>query len=75
MGFGLFKQKSPFCNYSDIYKRRNDDKAAPPRHMKIRVIIINCHKVLRVLKIRSKNVFDLEKPMHNNGRKNGQKCV
>ena len=46
---------------ADIYNKQNDDQTAPPRHMKIRaIIIVALRKAIRVLKIRSKNVFDLE---------------
>ena len=63
MRFGLFKQIIIFLQLlkADIYKRRNDDQTTPPCHMKIRaIIIIALRKAIRVLKIRSKNICDLE---------------
>ena len=64
----IFVALDTFLNISlqllkaDIYKKRNDAQTAPPPcHLKIRAIIIFAlRKAIRVLKIRSKNISDLE---------------
>ena len=63
----IFVALDTFLNISlqllkvDIYKKRNDDQTAPPCHLKIRsIIIIALREAIRVLKIRSKNITELE---------------
>ena len=62
MQHSLFKQIIIFLQLlkADIYRRRNDDQCMP-NPMKIRaIIIVALRKTIRILKLRSQYIFDLE---------------